>query len=93
MWWYLLLAGIGLAMGIAVLIYRRGRRRPLTDAPTPAPARTPLRASRRDAPPPRRGVVGPGGGVPDRHSAAIAENAVYGDAAHFGSGGGGGGTD
>ena len=93
MWWYLLLAGIGLAMGIAVLIYRRGRRRPHTVEEKAAAAPSAMRAIRRDSPRPRRGVVGPGGGVPDRHSAAIAENAVYGDAAHFGSGGGGGGTD
>ncbi|WP_431883191.1 hypothetical protein [Micromonospora gifhornensis] len=93
MWWYLLLAGLGLAMGITVLIYRRGRSRPQTVEEKAAAARSAMRAIRRGSPRPGRGVVGRGRGVPDRHSAAIAENAAYGDAAHFGSGGGGGGAD
>ncbi|MBL6276347.1 hypothetical protein JMF97_09265 [Micromonospora fiedleri] len=91
--WYLLLAGIGLAVGITVLIYRRGRRRPQTVEEKAAAARSAMRAIRRDSPRPGRYVVGRARGVPDRHSGAIAENAVYGDAAQFGSGGGGGAAD
>ncbi|GAB3084804.1 hypothetical protein [Micromonospora schwarzwaldensis] len=51
----------------------------------------PRSAALRRAPPrPGRDVFERGRGVPDRHSAAIVENAVYGDAASFDSGGGGG---
>ncbi|MGW2622121.1 hypothetical protein [Micromonospora taraxaci] len=64
MQWYLLLAGLGLATGITVLIFKRSRD-----------------------------IFRRGRAVPDRHSAAIAENAALGDAANFDTGGGGGGTD
>ncbi|MBQ1041157.1 hypothetical protein KBX03_01425 [Micromonospora sp. C72] len=91
--WYLLLAGIGLTTGLTVLIRLRVRRRPETAADKAAAARAAMRSIRRSSPRPGRDIFERGRGVPDGHSAAIAENAVYGDAATFDSGGGGGGVD
>lgn len=48
-----------------------------------------MRSIRRSSPRRSRNILIQGQGVPDRHSAAVAENAVYGDAATFDSGGGG----
>ncbi|MFR9780913.1 hypothetical protein ACL02O_33365 [Micromonospora sp. MS34] len=93
MQWYLWLAGIGLATGITVLIFKRRRRRPQTVEEKAAAARAAMRSIRRSSPRPGRDIFDRGRGVPDRHSAAIVENAAYGDAANFDSDGGGGGTD
>lgn len=95
MQWYLLIAGIGLATGVGVLMLRRRPRRPLSVEEKAAVARVAMRAIRRSAPRPDRDIFHRGRGVPDRHSAAIAENAAYGDAANFDTGGdgGGGGSD
>jgi LPXTG-motif cell wall-anchored protein len=95
MQWYLLIAGTGLATGGGVLILRRRRRRPLTIEEKAAAARVAMQAIRRSAPRANRDIFHRGRGVPDRHSAAIAENTAYGDAANFDTGGdgGGGGSD
>ncbi|MEV4844526.1 hypothetical protein AB0K20_15085 [Micromonospora matsumotoense] len=90
MYWYLLPAGIGISAGIAVLIFKRRRRRPQSAAEKAAAARAAMRSIRRDSPRPDRDTFHRGRGVPDRHSAAIAENTAYGDAANFDTGGGGG---
>ncbi|MFI2713568.1 hypothetical protein ACH495_25935 [Micromonospora sp. NPDC018662] len=91
--WLLLLGVLALVTGVCLLIRRRRRRRPPTVQEQAAAARQAMRALRRDSPRPGRDVFERGRGVPDRHSAAVVENAVYGDAASFDSGGGGGGTD
>ncbi|RQX08478.1 hypothetical protein DLJ59_01635 [Micromonospora inaquosa] len=93
MQWNLLLAGTGLATGITVLISKRRRRRPLSAGETVDIARAAMRSIRRNSPRSGRDTFQRGRGVPDRHSAAIAENAAYGDAANFDTGGGGRGTD
>ncbi|MET7865246.1 hypothetical protein [Micromonospora taraxaci] len=93
MQWYLLLAGLGLATGITVLIVKRRRRRPQSAEEKAAAARAAMRSIRRSSPRSGRDIFRRGRGVPDRHSAAIAENAALGDAANFDTGGGGGGTD
>ncbi|MCN0177400.1 hypothetical protein [Salinispora arenicola] len=93
MQWHFLLPGVGLVTGIAVLIFKHRRRRPQSVEEKAAAARAAMRSIRRSSPRPGRDAFERGRGVPDRHSAAIAENAAYGDAATFGSGGGGGGTD
>lgn len=93
MHWYLLIAGIGLAAGVAVLILRRRRPRTLSVEEKARAARVAMRAIRRSAPRPNRDIFERGRGVPDRHSNAIGENAALGDAANFDSGGGGGGSD
>ncbi|MEH0930025.1 hypothetical protein [Micromonospora sp. CPCC 205558] len=93
MQWYLLIAGIGLATGVTVLMLKRRRRRPLSAEETAALARAAMRAMRRNSPRSSHDTFHRGRGVPDRHSAAIIENATYGDAANFDTGGGGGGTD
>ncbi|KWV33483.1 hypothetical protein [Micromonospora rifamycinica] len=90
MQWYLLLAGIGLVAGVMVLIFKRRGRRPQSAAEKAAAARAAMRAIRRNSPRPDRDIFHRGRGVPDRHSAAIVENAGYGDAANFDTGGGGG---
>ncbi|MEV0941643.1 hypothetical protein AB0I90_14835 [Micromonospora wenchangensis] len=90
MQWYLLLAGLGLVAGIVVLIFKRRGRRPQSAAEKAAAARAAMRAIRRDSPRPDRNIFHRGRGVPDRHSAAIVDNAGYGDAANFDTGGGGG---
>ncbi|WCN83911.1 hypothetical protein [Micromonospora sp. LH3U1] len=92
MQWFFLIAGIGLATGVAVLILER-RRRPLSVEEKAAAARAAMRAIRRNSPRSGRDIFQRGRGVPDRHSAAIVENATLGDAATFDTGGGGGGTD
>ncbi|QDY07950.1 hypothetical protein FJK98_12925 [Micromonospora sp. HM134] len=89
MQWYLLLAGIGLVAGVVVLIFQRSGRRPRSAAEKAAAARAAMRAIRRDSPRPDRDIFHRGRGVPDRHSAAIVDNAGYGDAANFDTGGGG----
>ncbi|WFE58619.1 hypothetical protein [Micromonospora sp. WMMD712] len=93
MQWHLLLACTVLATGIAVLIFKRKRRRPQSAAEKAAAAWAAMRSIRRNSPCPDRDIFQRGRGVPDRHSAAIAENTAYGDAATFDTGGGGGGTD
>ncbi|OWV11587.1 hypothetical protein B5D80_04705 [Micromonospora wenchangensis] len=90
MQWYPLLAGLGLVAGIVVLIFKRRGRRPQSAAEKAAAARAAMRAIRRDSPRPDRDIFHRGRGVPDRHSAAVVENAGYGDAANFDTGGGGG---
>ncbi|WP_230519579.1 hypothetical protein [Salinispora arenicola] len=93
MQWHFLLPSVGLVTGIAVLIFKHRRRRPQSVEEKAAAARAAMRSIRRSSPHPGRDAFERGRGVPDRHSAAIAENAAYGDAANFDSGGGGGGTD
>ncbi|SCE97753.1 hypothetical protein [Micromonospora mirobrigensis] len=90
MQWYLAFAGVALATGITVLLFGRRRRRPQTVEEKAAAARAAMRAIRRSSPRPGRDVFERGWGVPDRHSAAVVDNAAYGDAATFDSGGGGG---
>lgn len=81
---------MGLVAGIVVLIFKRRGRRPQSAAEKAAAARAAMRAIRRDSARPDRDTFHRGRGVPDRHSAAIVENAGYGDAANFDTGGGGG---
>ncbi|MEU8820068.1 hypothetical protein [Actinoplanes sp. NPDC048796] len=89
MQWYLLMAGVGLVAVTAALLLRRGRRRPQTADEKAAAARNAIRSMRRSSPRSSNDVFTRGWGVPDRHSGAVAENATYGDAANFDSGGGG----
>lgn len=91
MTWYYVVGGVslaGLATALTLLIRARRRRRPRTRAEKLAAARVAARSMRRSALRPNRDVFERGDGVPDRYTGAIAENAVYGDAAHFDSGSG-----
>ncbi|QDY09465.1 hypothetical protein FJK98_21875 [Micromonospora sp. HM134] len=90
MYWYLLPTGVALAAGFAVLTFQRRRRRPQSPAVKMAAARAAMRSIRHDSPRPDRDTFHRGRGVPDRHSAAIAENTAYGDAANLDTAGGGG---
>ncbi|MFF5078176.1 hypothetical protein ACFY36_14080 [Actinoplanes sp. NPDC000266] len=85
---YLWLAGLGLVAGFAVLLLKRIRGRRQTNADPAAAARAAMRSIRRSSPRYRDDIFTRGHGVPDRHSGAVAENATYGDAANFDSGGG-----
>ena len=73
------------AAAVMITGWRR-RRRPLTAQEQLLAARKAMRGIRRETRRPDYDHFHKGGGVPDRHSAAIAENAVYGDL----SGGSGG---
>ncbi|MEV6350841.1 hypothetical protein [Actinoplanes sp. NPDC051851] len=100
MWWILGsvgvgVAGIGIGIAVALVGARRRRRVPVTAEEKRVAARAAMQAIRKGDRRRRAGTRG-GPGVPDRHSAAIAENAYYGDGSSFGdsggaSGGGGGG--
>ncbi|GAB3863580.1 hypothetical protein GCM10029963_72510 [Micromonospora andamanensis] len=82
-----LVAVVSVTAATPLVVRRRRVPRPMTRQQRLAAAAKATRELRRSAPRRRRGSgVGPSG-VPDRHSAAIAENATYGDAAGFGGGG------
>ncbi|MGC1215332.1 MAG: hypothetical protein WA890_29225 [Micromonospora sp.] len=95
-----LLVAVPVALGVAGaatagVVVRARRRRPLSRQETLVEAAKAARELRRSGPRRHRDTFERGHGVPDRHSAAILENSVYGDAADFGPGGsdGGGGSD
>lgn len=91
MLWFLLATGVaiaGLGVVTAWLVFKHRQRRPLTRDEKLAAARAAARAIRRTSRRSRKGVVERGDGIPDRYSGAIVENATYGDAANFDSGGG-----
>ena len=69
-------AVVATALTVAI---RRRRRRPLTAQEQLLAARKAMRGIRRETRRPDHDHFHKGEGVPDRHSAAIAENAVYGD--------------
>ncbi|WP_212817546.1 DUF4381 family protein [Polymorphospora rubra] len=88
---WVLLAIVTVVVLVCLVWLRRSRRsQPRTREEHRRDAMRAARSIRRSSPRPNRDIFERGRGVPDRHSAAIAENSVLGDAA---SGGGGGGGD
>lgn len=92
MWVVPAVAGVGVAV-IAGWRWRGRVRREPTRADRLAAARKAARELRRSGPRAHRDTFERGGAPVDRHSAAILENSVYGDAAgHGGDGDGGSGS-
>ena len=99
LWWSVGFLAVAAAIGMTVTVRRRRRRRPLTRSEHVRSARSAMKdlnaANRRVR---RRPYLGRSetANRRDRYSAAIGENAIYGDASGYGggdSGGGGGGSD
>ncbi|GHJ52861.1 hypothetical protein [Micromonospora chersina] len=90
MWVVPAVVGVGVAV-VAGWRWRVRTRREPTRAEQLAAARKATRDLRRSGPRAHRDTFERGGDPVDRHSAAILENSVYGDAAGHGDGGGGDG--
>ncbi|MGB2570966.1 hypothetical protein ACPFP2_21310 [Micromonospora citrea] len=87
--WFLVTTAAVAASAVMVWLRRARRRRPRTKEELRREAMRAARSIRSSSPRPNRDIFEKGHGVPDRHSAAIAENSILGDAAGGGGGGGG----